>query len=245
MRATFILLHLSAALTLFLACDGTPTANTTSDPTPDTTPAPVVFAGHDTLAQPGATLEFAGIATTHDTIVTCEWYFECNDSFTVFPSAAASHTLPAEEDSSYICIFRATDSKGQQGTDTLAIWVTSTGGLRVNRPDGGEAYRVGDTVHVVLWPVYGSAGLKLVIEDRMFNVPGLSSTFNPSEFPRHSFVVPESFSDQEYSPELDSIVTVTIPTVSNSCRIRVFDYYEPSIFDESDGFFAIVPADVP
>lgn len=113
---------------------------------------------------------------------------------------------------------------------------TSLPRFKVIAPDGGETFRVGEEMRVIVSGAdYTSALVDLVVfgaAGGSARVPGFPprEAIDPRERCEFRFAVPES------------VVTTlgkTISLVSDSVKVRISDYTLPDIFDYSDGFFAV------
>ncbi|MBD3393501.1 MAG: hypothetical protein GF418_15300 [Chitinivibrionales bacterium] len=112
---------------------------------------------------------------------------------------------------------------------------------RIVSPNGGEVYRIGDTITVHIHVntnmntnmtiVFGPDGLY------KFTPPGIGG-FDAYEDSIQTFVVPEYFEQQVWNPDIGDFEMEQISPVSDSCLMRVADY-EDLVRDYSDCYFAI------
>lgn len=218
---------------LYLGCS--------SEPTGAPVVVPTVDAGRDTVVQLGATVLLRGRAYDDGVIERLTWYIEGADVPFESPAGTLSVACPAYEDSSFVCVLQATDDEGGAGVDTVVLWVTDNPGLRVNRPNGGESYHIGDTLRVEMWPTPGRVHLLLEIDEWTFGVPGLDRAVEPLDSRDYAFVIPAQFYDEVWDPATQTMQPETISTVSDQCRITMLDYYDNRNFDSSDDPFAILP----
>lgn len=106
--------------------------------------------------------------------------------------------------------------------------------LRVLSPNGGEVYRIGDTL-TVRWlansRTVARAGVDISLDDGdvWFTI---SDRALPTDDPREcrlTWVVPATLVNY---PDI-------VPTVSSLCRVRVYQYGQPIVMDASDALFVI------
>jgi len=156
------------------------------------------------------------------------------DTFTIAPSAP---------DTAYPCVFRVTDGSGNEGLDTVLVWVVAGvygAPFRIISPNGGERFYAGNSIRIALWPVPRDAGVRLVIGDQLFPIEEYSTTFKPSAMPEFSFNIAETYTYLEFNPDSQKVISVARSPVSDSCRIRVYNYFNEDEYTESAGFFSIV-----
>ena len=101
-------------------------------------------------------------------------------------------------------------------------------------PNGGEIFHVGDQCTVKVASVRpGNATLHLYLERGLYDV-SLTTThgFNPQTDSMFIVEIPDTF----------DIHGETVSALSGECTVKIADYSEPTLyFDESDGYFKIVP----
>ena len=119
--------------------------------------------------------------------------------------------------------------------DSLAAAVGSaTPAYRVVRPNGGENYRVGDSLRIRATGNINAANasLYLRIGTKLVRPPGLSGNLNLYSNCDMVFVIPDSL-QTVFSP-----ITM-ISLVSDSVKVRVESYSDNLRRDTSDAFFSI------
>jgi hypothetical protein len=119
--------------------------------------------------------------------------------------------------------------------DSLAAAVGgSTAAYRVVSPNGGETYRVGDSLRIraVGNINAANASLYLQIGSRLVRPPGLTGNLNVYGDCDMAFVIPDSL-QTVFAP------VAMISLVSDSVKIRVESYSDNTRRDLSDGNFQI------
>jgi hypothetical protein len=193
---------------------------------------PVAFAGPQQVVLPGSNITVSGSGQDNDgTIVLCEWFFKGSSGFVPVTDGDTTIVAPGHFDTDYQCILRVTDDGGKVGLDTLRVIVSW-----LRSPNGGEVFRIGDSMHVRMLPSEELANVKLIIytDDDYLNLslPGLGGGILLMGEPVYSFVIPDSLTDAVYG---------RVSLVSDSCRIRVGRYSQPSHYVESAEYFSIIP----
>jgi hypothetical protein len=108
--------------------------------------------------------------------------------------------------------------------------------FKVIAPDGGETFKTGEEMRVIVSGAdYTSALVDLVVfgtAGGSARVPGFPprEAIDPRERCEFRFAVPESVTTTSGR---------TISLVSDSVKVRISDYTLPDVFDYSDGFFAV------
>jgi hypothetical protein len=108
--------------------------------------------------------------------------------------------------------------------------------FKVVRPDGGESFKVGGEMRVIVSGAdYTSALVDLVVfgpGGGSARVPGAPprEAIDPRERCEFRFAVPES---------VTTALGRTISLVSDSVKVRISDYTFPEDLDYSDGFFSV------
>jgi hypothetical protein len=114
---------------------------------------------------------------------------------------------------------------------------------RVVYPNGGEQFRVGEQCTVkVASERDGNATIKLTVGNGRYSfvLPGITHAINPRTDSVCLFTMPEYFILRQYDSSVDSIVSIPISPVSDTCRICVEDYVQTTRFSDcSDKFFRI------
>jgi hypothetical protein len=196
--------------------------------------APSVHAGSDTAIDVGSSYYLRATASDTDGhVVSSQWRVMLgSDALVTVDTLIATLTnRDIRAGDTLVCIVEVTDDSGATSEDTCRVallsWLLS--------PNGGEVYRIGDSLRIQLRPVYENVGLKLSVNDGEFllDVPGLTSSFYPAGRPSVAFAVPDSIYDRFSSGN--------VSVVSDRCRIRVFRYNSSSDYVESDTTFAILP----
>ncbi len=212
-----------AALILVSGCDE---GTTILPPQP-----PLAVAGSDTVVAPDSfvILSAAG-SSAPDSIVAYEWQFGSTDTFVMVSAGDTSIAAPHLLWRGWPCVLRITSASGSMAQDTMRVTVSWLKG-----PNGGEVYRVGDSLHVDFFPVDELVGLKLIVnnggEEFLLNIPGVNNAIVPIALPRVSFVVPASIYDAAYGGD--------VTTISDSCLILVHRYSEYGYNISSADYFAI------
>ena len=130
----------------------------------------------------------------------------------------------------------AVQSCADLGSSLAADSGTSHPAFRVIRPNGGEVYHVGDTLHV---RVTGNLNLNNAQVKVFVGVPGnLLGDLVPGSAGSRNV-----FQDCDIAFAIPSVLGVgAIPLVSDFVRIRIEDYVNgPFYFDFSDTYFRILP----
>ena len=117
---------------------------------------------------------------------------------------------------------------------------------RVISPNGGEVYRIGDTVIVKLESdSFGQAGVTLFLGRNSLPLNGLmgyNGSFNPFVNPVSRFVIPDSFLVQSWNATTNTMENTYPKTVSSQCRLFVGKYNQEDQYnDYSDTTFTILP----
>jgi hypothetical protein len=109
-------------------------------------------------------------------------------------------------------------------------------------PKKGDSFRIGDSINVRMKSsTYAKSGLKLVFGMIEVGPPGANATFNMQTTPVQSFVIPQTFTLNQWVDSLQHSVQVQVSPVSDSCYIRVFNYDVPSEdYAVSYGYFSII-----
>lgn len=206
---------------------------TTTGPSKPVNTGPIVDAGQYQITGVEQPIQLIGSAVDLDGfIVTYEWFIDGTAGFIETSGPDTTVTAPSASDESFTCLFRVTDNDSNTATDSVVFWVVANMGeihTRLIRPNGGETYHVGDTLVIEMWPSTTQVGIGLFIDDNVnFNLLAGGTSIVPEKSPRFRFALP------------DSILGTSI--VSETCRIRVFEYGDPGSYVESAQTFAIRPA---
>jgi hypothetical protein len=115
--------------------------------------------------------------------------------------------------------------------------------FRVIYPNGGELFRVGDTVDIQVCSedpdlhLLGEAAVELSV-DGGINWLAVTGTVSPDESIITHVIPPTYLGYDENNNE------ISVDAVSDNCRIRINSYVAPQDYDISDGSFRIVPRDL-
>jgi hypothetical protein len=227
--------YLTALLFILLCCCADSTVGPANAP-------PVVQAIGYSIVQTGDTIWVEGRAEDDGEVVKHEWFFEGASQFVETPAGSTFTIAPMSPDTLFECMYRATDNHGLQTVDTTYVWVVEDVGAVTNRiihPRGGEVYRMGDSVHVRLWPTSIPVTLELVIGRSLFPT-GNNKTILPMVQPLISFKIQDVLIDNVWNGS--AFVPAEVSPVSDSCKIKVSEYNNPSSYVESAGYFRILPA---
>ena len=126
------------------------------------------------------------------------------------------------------------------GAEMVAAYGTTDPVYRVERPNGGEIYNIGDTVRVRVtsnMTTSAQVTVRLGASPTRMRLPGIAGNLSINAYANCDtvvFTVPATFTNLIGPP-------VPVTAVSESVKVRV-DPYNPNpaaISDESDGFFSI------
>lgn len=115
--------------------------------------------------------------------------------------------------------------------------------FRVIYPNGGEVFRVGDTVDIQVCSedpdryLLGEAAVELSV-DRGINWLAVTGTVSPDESVL-THVIPGAYLGYDENNN-----EISVDAISDHCRIRITSYIVQQDYDISDGAFRIVPRDL-
>jgi len=192
--------------------------------------APVALAGQGSVVLPGSQLVLNGDGTGVDgSVVGYEWLIDGNSDFVDVSNGDTTIDIPSAFNTDFLAVLRVTDDDGATGLDTLhtiVSWIES--------PNGGETFRIGDSMHVNLLAAQELVGIKLVVyrlgDEAFFDIPGFTAQFFLAAPTTVSFVLPDSLYDSVFG---------WMSPASDSCQIQVFKYMDPGVSVRSAGFFSI------
>jgi hypothetical protein len=121
---------------------------------------------------------------------------------------------------------------------------------RVHYPNGGETVYIGDTMRIVASSYYegGGAGLSIMwgrYELSLQSMLDVGGNINPYTDTVYKFLVPDSFYIPFYDTVEKKIAYEPVSSISSQCKIKLFDYNSPSIYDVSDAYFTIAARPAP
>ncbi|HAJ79809.1 MAG TPA: hypothetical protein DCO75_08550 [Fibrobacteres bacterium] len=163
--------------------------------------------------------------------VKCVWMVDWNKSVWTMLTPADS-SIPVNNPAVY---FTGTDTG-----NTLDPY------YKVVSPNGGEQFVTGQACTVTVTAKRdANAGIRLKVDNGKYSflVPGMTESINPHVDSVFIFTIPEYFKLAQYNESTQSIDTVQISSVSDSCSICVLDYTASTGFgDCSDSVFSIKSA---